>query len=109
MTNTYQVLGQSNPTANVLTTLYITPAATSTTVSSITVCNQAGTFANFSVSVAVAGAADNAKQYVYYQLVIDGNDTFIATVGFTLAATAVVRVEASSSNISFCLFGVQVT
>lgn len=109
MTDTLLVLGQSNPTANVLTTLYTVPSATSTTISSITVCNQSSGSANFNVSIAVAGAADSPQQYIYYQLFLDGNDTFIATVGLTLAATDQVRVLSTTGNLSFGLFGVQIT
>jgi hypothetical protein len=103
------VLGQSNPTANILTSLYTVPAATQTTVSSITVCNLANSSTTFSVSIAPGGAADTLSQYVYYNLPLDQNDTFIATVGFTLATTDVVRVLSASGNVSFSLFGVQVS
>jgi hypothetical protein len=39
---------------------------------------------------------------------MDANDTFIATVGFTLASTDVVRVLAANNNLAFSLFGVEV-
>jgi hypothetical protein len=109
MTDTLLVLAQSNPTANVLTTLYTVPASTSVTVSSLTVCNQSSASASFNVSIAPGGATDSPQQYVYYQLFLDGNDTFIATVGFTLATTDQVRVLASTGNLSFGLYGVQIT
>ncbi len=109
MTDTLLVLGQDYPNANVLTTLYTVPSSTSTTVSSITICNQSSGSANFSVSVAPSGAADTPSQYIYFQLYLDGNDTFIATVGFTLASTDQVRVLSNTGNVSFSLFGVQIT
>jgi hypothetical protein len=56
----------------------------------------------------VAGAATSNKDYLYYDLLIGGNDTFIATIGVTLATTDVVRVYASSANISFSLYGSEV-
>lgn len=109
MTDTLLVLGQSQPSANVLTTLYTVPASTSTTVSSITICNVSSTTDYFSVSVAPGGASDTLSQYIYYEVFLDGNDTFIATVGFTLATTDVVRCLSLNGNISFSLFGVQIT
>ena len=92
-----------------LTDLYVVPAARSATVSSITICNQSSMDATFRVSIAVTGAADEAKQYVYYDEVVRANKTFIATVGITLAALTVVRVYTSGSNVSFNIFGVEVS
>ncbi len=110
MTDTLRVLAQVNPLATTLTTLYTVPGATSTTVSTLTVCNQSSTVAaTFRVSVQVAAAADNAKQYLYYDLPVLVSDTFAATLGLTLATTDVVKCYASTANLSFNLFGVEVT
>lgn len=108
MTDTAKVLAQVNPAATTLTTLYTVPAATSAAVSSIVVCNQS-TASSFRISIQVAGAADNAKQYLYYDTVIPANDTFVATIGITLATTDVVKIYAGSANLSFSLFGVEIT
>lgn len=108
MSDTVKVLGQVNPAATTLTTLYTVPGARTTTVSTLTACNQAAVAATFRVSVQVAAAADNAKQYLYYDLNLAANDTFAATLGITLAATDVVKVYASSATLSFNLFGVEV-
>lgn len=105
MTTTLKVLGQSNPLATTLTTLYTVPALTSTVCSSITVCNRSATATSFRISVAPAGAADDASQYLYFDVTIAGNDTFIATIGITLATTDVVRVYATLATLTFSLFG----
>lgn len=102
---TLKVLGQLNPPAGALTTLYTVPASTSAVVSSLTICNKSGTPASFKLSVRVAGAADNPKQYIYDTRPIGGNDTFIATIGPTLGAGDIVSVYASSANLAFNLFG----
>jgi len=107
--DTIKVLAQLSPAATTLTTLYTVPGATQTTVSSVTVCNQNATSITFRVSVAVAAAADNVKQYLYYDQTLAGNSTFIATIGMTLAATDLVRAYASTTGVSFNLFGVEVT
>jgi len=59
--------------------------------------------------VAVAGAALATKQYLYYDVAIGGNDTFMATIGITLATTDVVRVYATLATLSFNLFGIETT
>lgn len=109
MTDTLLILGQIVPSAATLTTLYTVPAATSTTVSSIVVSNSSATPTSFRISLAVAGAADNAKQYIYYDIPIGGNDTFIATVGLTLATTDLIRVYSTLATCAFSAFGVQIT
>jgi hypothetical protein len=102
-------LGQVNPSATTLTTLYTVPAATSSVISSIIICNQAAADATFRISVQVAAAADNAKQYLYYDTTVEANDTFIATIGMTLATTDVVKVYASTGTLSFSAFGTENT
>lgn len=109
MAQTLKVLAQVNPSATTLTTLYTVPAATSTVASSIIVCNQAATDATFRVSIQVAAAADNAKQYLYYDTTVNANDTFIATIGITMATTDVMKIYASSSTLSFNLVGAENT
>lgn len=109
MADTLRILGQVVPTANVLTDLYTVPVATMTSVSSFVVCNQAGTNVSFSVSVAVNGESDNPKQYIYYLVFLDPNDTFTATLGISLASGDVFRVESDTAGVSFNLFGVEVS
>lgn len=108
MATYYKILGQSNPSATTETALYTVPAATSAVASSIIICNRASTQASFRVSISASGAATSNKDYIYYDLLIAGNDTFIATIGVTLGTTDVVRVYASSANISFSLYGSEV-
>ena len=107
MSDAYKTLAQAAPAAATLTPAYTVPAATATVVASATVCNQSATPDLFRVSVAVSDAADTAAQYLYYDLPISGNDTFIATIGATLAATDVVRVRSANGTCSFNFFGVE--
>lgn len=108
MADTLKILAQSAPAATTATDLYTVPAATSTTISSLTVCNRGSTATTFRISVAAAGAADATNQYVFYDQAIDGNSTFIVTIGITLATTDKVRVYAGNANLSFIAFGVEV-
>lgn len=109
MTDAFRVLGQVAPAALTLTALYTAPASTQAVVSSLTVCNRDAGVGQFRVAVAVAGAADNAKQYLVYDALVFGNDTVAFTIGVTLAATDVVRVYANTALQSFSLFGMEVT
>jgi hypothetical protein len=81
------------------------PALTSTICSSIVVCNQSATPTTFRIAVRPAGAAIDPKHYLYYDVPIDGNDTFVATIGITLATTDIVSVYATLATVSFNLFG----
>lgn len=102
-------LGELSPAATTLTALYTVPAATSTAVSSIVVCNRNAGKIKFRVSVAVAGAGDTGAQYLYFDNELAGNDTFVAVIGITLAATDVVRVQSDTTLVSFNAFGAEIT
>lgn len=109
MAETVKVLAQNFPAAATLTDMYTCASALGAVLSSITVCNQSGVATTFRVSIAVAGAADATKQYLYFDVTLAGNDTFIATVGLTVANTDVVRVRATLNTISFMLFGTELS
>lgn len=109
MADAFKTLAQLNPAATTLTTLYTVPASTSTTVSTITVCNQAASAGSFRISVAQAGYSDVARQYLYYDTAIPANETFAATIGITLATTDVVRAYSSNASMCFNVFGVEVS
>jgi hypothetical protein len=104
-----RVLAQSAPAATTLTDILTIAAATECVISSVVVCNRDASATTFRVSVAPNGAADANEQYLYYDVPIPANDTFIATVGITLDATDVIRVYAGNTRLSFNLFGVLIT
>jgi hypothetical protein len=110
MTDTLLVLGQAYPTAATTTTLYTVPAATSTTCSTLVICNQSTTAADsVNVAVQVGGAALTNKQYMIYQMPMQPNNTYTATIGMSLATTDVVSCYSTNGTSSFNLFGVQLT
>jgi hypothetical protein len=108
MTNAYKVLGQSNPAATTLTSLYTVGASTSAVGSTLCICNQ-GLSTTFRVAVRPAGAAIDPKHYIVYDATIDANDTKFLTIGATLATTDVVSVYAGTANVAFNLFGTELT
>jgi len=105
MASTRKVLGQSNPAATTNTDIYTVPGATDTVISSLTVCNRSTTETYFRIAVRPSGAAISDEHYLYYDVIIAGNDTFIATIGLTLSATDVVTVYATDATLSFHLYG----
>lgn len=110
MPTTYKILGQQAPAATTATDLYTVPAATQAVVSSIIICNRSSTVsATFRISASVAGAATANKDYIYYDLILGANDTFIATIGLTLATTDKIRVYASTANLSFTAVGSEIS
>ena len=97
------IYGQSKPTAATQTTLFT--ATTQSVVSSIIVCNQSAVATTFRIAYQPLGAVLATAQYLYYDLPIAGNDTFVATVGITLASTDVISCYATLATVSFNLFG----
>lgn len=109
MADALKILGQSLPAGGTLTTLYTVPGATSAVASSIIACNQSSLPARFRLSVAVAGAADERKQYFYYDELIPGNASFPITIGISLATTDVLRCQSDNGQVAFTATGVEVT
>jgi hypothetical protein len=109
MATNYKVLGQSAPSATTETDLYTVPAATETIVSTLVVANRAATDATFRVSISVDGAATATKDYIAYDLSCGGNGINAFTFGLTIDATDKVRVYASSADLSFSLFGSEIS
>jgi hypothetical protein len=109
MAETYKVLAQNNPSATTLTDMYTVPALTTAVISSIVVANRSATATSFRVSIAVAGAADNNKQYIAYDVPISGNETKTFQLGVSLGAADVIRGYATLATLSFNVFGVEIS
>lgn len=110
MAESIKILAQSLPSNTTLTDIYTVPNATSTTISSITVCNQDTVVRTFRISVAKTGEVTNNKHFIFYDQEIDAKSNFSATIGITLGATDVLRVQASAANvIAFNVFGIEVS
>jgi glucose-6-phosphate dehydrogenase assembly protein OpcA len=109
MATAYKVLGQVAPSATTATTVYTVPAATSAVVSSIAVCNRAGTAATFRLSVRPDGASLANQHYLTYDAALDANDTIILTIGVTMDATDVLEAYASSGDLTFQAYGSEIS
>lgn len=104
----YKILGQSSPSATTETDLYTAPSDKTCVVSSIVVCNRNSTSATFRISISIDGAVTSNKDYLYYDVTLNGNDTFIATVGLTLSEDDKIRIYSSTANLSFSVFGSEI-
>ena len=100
-----KVLGQSNPAATTLTSLYTVPASKEAVVSSISVANLTATAATFRLAVRPTGEGIANKHYIGYDITVGASDSTIITVGVTLATTDVLSVYASTANVAFQAFG----
>lgn len=107
-TASYKILGQIAPSATTETTLYTVPAATETIVSTIVVANRSSSDATFRISISADGAATANKDYIAYDLSCGGNGINAFTFGLTANATDVIRVYASSANLSFSAYGSEI-
>jgi hypothetical protein len=65
MATTYEVLGQSAPSAATDDDLYTVPSATSAVVSTLSICNR-GVSTTFRVAVRPAGATLANQHYIVY-------------------------------------------
>lgn len=108
MASMYKTLGQVAPVATTLTTLYTVPALTSAVCSTLSICNR-GVSTQVRVAVRPAGAAIDNKHYIAYDAPVNQYESVFLTLGVTLATTDVVSVYAGTADVSFGLFGTEVS
>jgi hypothetical protein len=106
MPATLKILGQVMPAAGVTTTLC--GSTFQITISSVVFCNTGGSATTVRLAVSATGA-DLAKEFIYYDLPIAANDTFIATIGITIGNTNVLRCSSGNGLVAFNAFGVEVS
>lgn len=109
MPTVYKVLGQVAPSATTATTAYTVPASTEAILSSIIIANRGTTAAAYRISVRPDGETQADKHYIAYDVAIAANDTVAVTLGVTMNASDVVTVYASNANMSFSLFGTEIS
>lgn len=108
MATTYKVLGQSNPAATTLTTLYTVPSATEAVVSTISVANISASAITYRIAIRPNGASIANSQYLAYDVSLAANSTTAYTLGITLDAADIISVYASDTNAVFQAFGSEI-
>lgn len=115
MATAYKILGQTLPTANILSNVYVVPTSTSAIVSTITICNQGSANANVDIMIRPINEALANKHYLLKNITIPRADTMILSPGVTLNASVIVAVNnavasgETAANVSFNVFGVELT
>jgi len=109
MASVYKVLAQSAPSATTESTLYTVPSGYSAVVSTIAITNQAGSSGTYRIAVRpAADASTTQKHYIVYGATVGASDSIMLTLGITLATGDLIRVYASSANMSFSAFGSEI-
>jgi hypothetical protein len=109
MPSAYKVLAQSAPSATTATDVYTVPSNTQTVVSTLVVANRAATDATYRIAVRPNGATLANQHYVAYDVTVGASDSTNLTIGITMDAADVVTVYASTANLSFNLFGTEIS
>lgn len=109
MATTYKVLGQVAPSAATNTTLYTVPASKQAVVSTITIANRGVSASSYRIAVRPDGATISNEHYIAYDIAIAANDTAALTIGLTLDAGDIVTVYSLNTNLSFGLYGSEIS
>ena len=109
MAEIYKILGQSAPAATTPTDVYTVGATTEAIVSTITVCNRSAAADTFRIATLVGGGTVANTDYIAYDHPIAGNETVAFTLGVGMATTDQVEVYAGTANLTFQVFGMEIT
>jgi hypothetical protein len=112
MANTYKRLGAINPSANTQTNVYVVPAATEAVISTITVCNQSASNASYSLALmnnSEFASPAGAATFLVRGAIVPASDTIILTIGLTANANMVLAANTNIGNISFGVFGTEIS
>jgi hypothetical protein len=109
MAFTYKVLGQSAPSATTNTDVYTVGSGKQAIISTITIANRSTVARSYRVAVRPSGATIANQHYLAYDVAIAANDTTALTLGITLTATDVITVYASTTDLSFGVYGSEIS
>lgn len=111
MPNTYKTAGQAAPAASTNTDLYVVPANKNFVSSSIVICNRnvSGGVSKFRIAVVPSGESLANKHYLFFDQFIDMRDTLSKVLGISMSAGDKVVVWADSADLSFSLFGSEIS
>lgn len=109
MAISYKVLGQSAPNATTNTNVYTVPSNTNSIVSSIVIANRSAAVRSYRIAVRPDGATLANNHYLAYDIAIAANDSVSLSLGMTIDSGDIVTVYASSADLTFTLFGSEIT
>jgi len=105
----YKVLGQSAPSATTNTDIYTVTASTQVVISSIVVANRAASATTFRIAVRPNAATLANQHYIAFDTAIAANDIVALSLGITVDAADVVTVYGGNANLTFNLYGTEIT
>ena len=103
----YKVLGQKSPAANTSWDIYTVSGTKDAIINCITIANRDTAPAAYRISVRPDGATLTTDMYLAYDVSVDGNSSIALNLGITLNQNDVVTVQATTSNVSFNVFGAE--
>lgn len=74
-------------------------------IQGMTFCNRVTTVSSFRLSFSKLGAPTSTKDFIYYDLPMTGNNTFLSELQFSMDATDVLRVYSATGNVSMTVYG----
>jgi len=109
----YKILGQVQPGANALTTIYTVPASTNTVVTTITICNQSANNLTVNVAANISGDAVTTKNFLITSYNLEAAETLVleprlAMLAGSLLSANITGANASTSNVSVNAYGVEI-
>jgi len=92
---------QGTAAVGTFATLYTTPGSTEGIISSIIVCNQAGSAVTIRIGLDATEGTPGASEFLVYDAQVAANDTLILSLGLAMAASKYLRVSSSANTCSF--------
>tara|TARA_R110000868_G_scaffold117737_1_gene312814 strand:+ start:218 stop:547 length:330 start_codon:yes stop_codon:yes gene_type:complete len=108
MAQIYEILGQVSPTANTLTNVFVTGAATSSIVGTITISNFSDANASYSLVVRPINEALANKHFIVRGGVLPARELITITGAVTMNANAILAANTNNGSVSFNAFGVEI-
>lgn len=109
MATSYKVLAQSAPSATTNTDIYTVGSSTEAVISTIVICNRSASDATYRIAVRPNGATLANQHYIAYDVTVGASDSTTLTLGVTMDAADVLTVYASVGDLSFSIFGSEIT
>lgn len=112
MATSYKVLGQTTSSAYNYFTIYTVPAGVNAVISTITICNQNYLSSSYSLAVQKNGDFSNPPQqyqFIAREITVGPTDSTTATLGITLAAGDSIVIWAANNDVSFNVFGSEIS
>lgn len=109
MPTSFKVLGQVATAATTDTTLYTVPASTESIISTLIVANRSATAADFRIAIRPNGDTLADLHFIAFDVAVGASDSTTLTLGLTVNAADVITVRASTADLTFSVFGSEIT